>query len=249
MTRRAASPTSGSPRRPSGRASGNTRATEPRFVLEGDALRLSFEVSDDLGAAFDDMVAEIVDYRLHRYLVARAATRVGERRKPVSTDGRTLDATFVVDSVLGTPVSVLFESAGGAGPNGGPRNPDYVACVDLVMTRLRDLGATILDAYVDSGRIRELPISDRRLDPGTGRHFPIELAGVEDPTALRRSLLSSMVLIGRAPGAKGGGNPRKAMRLLIAGVDEVGSAADLARALEHGVAGPRDDLRQATPAT
>lgn len=188
-------------------------------LTDDESMRLLLQVPDDLATVFDDMVGEIVEYRLHRYLVAGAARRPGEKRQPLGSDGNVLDATFSVDSLLGRPISVLFDSAGGAVGGKPKRNPDYVAGIDAVLARLKELNGTVLDAYVDSGRTKDLPIPDRRLDPGADRSFPLELDEIDDLTAVRRSLLKSMAAVGRDPKAKDtGGNSRKAMRLLLDGV-------------------------------
>ncbi|MCX7620560.1 MAG: DEAD/DEAH box helicase family protein [Acidimicrobiales bacterium] len=56
-------------------------ATSPAwFHVEEDRLVLNPTIPDDLGATFDALVEEIVEYRLHRYLVQRRQQRMGERR-------------------------------------------------------------------------------------------------------------------------------------------------------------------------
>lgn len=193
---------------------------EPWFDLSEDhsSVRLRLQIPDQLGVTFDEMVSELVEYRLYRYLVTAGARRTGEKRKPLGPEGKELDATFEVDSLLGEPVSVLFHSAGGAGRGQRTRNPDYVDAVDAVLGRLQELGASLLDAYVDSDRTKGLPLPDRRLSPGGFGGFPLSLDDVDDLVALRRTFLSSMKTVGRTPNAKGGGNSRKAMRLVLDGV-------------------------------
>lgn len=204
---------------------GNTRGAAAWFSLDEEKLVLDLAVPSSLGETFDAMVDEIVEYRLHRYLASQDGKRQGERLRPRNADGSVLDAGFSIGSLLGRPTSILFESAGGAGPTGGKRNPDYVAGIDLVLERLKELGATVLDAYVDSGRVRELPIPDRRLDPG-GTQFPVDLRMVHNVTVMRRALLQSMAKVGRDPSAKaGGGNSRKAMRLVLGGLDHLDISA------------------------
>ena len=208
---------------------GANRSTPTWFALGDDSMQFHLAVPDALGATFDEMASEIVEYRLHRYLVTRDAKRKGQRLQPTS-GGRLIDAAFVVEEMLGQPVSILFESAGGAGPDGIKRNPEYVAGIDAVLERLKALGVVVLDAYVDSSVTRSMPIPDRRLDAG-GTAYPIDLGSVEDVAAIRKSLLKSMASIGREKTAKeGGGNSRKAMRLILGGVDGV-DAISLGRAL------------------
>lgn len=201
---------------------GNTSSEKAWFKISSDSLVLDLNVPDELGSDFDSMLAEIVEYRLHRYLVGREAKRIGDRRRPSSDTGRLIDAAFTVESVLGQPISVLFESAGGAGSDGKKRNPDYVEGVDVVLARLKELGATILDAYVDSERTRDLPIPDRRLQPGS--EYPVDLRSIADVQSVRRSLLNGMAKVGQAPEAKGGGNQRKAMRLLLGRIEHFDSS-------------------------
>jgi hypothetical protein len=180
------------------------------------------------------MAAELVEYRLHRYLVARATQRSREARSLQDAAGGSLDATFEVEHEAGTPIAIHFQSAGGVAGSPSARNVDYVAGLDLLLVRMRDLGLTIEDAYVDSTRTIELPVADRRLSTG-GAHYPVTLASLDDVEALRRALLRSMAKVGRAPDAKGGGNARKAFRLIISGA--TATAAELADSLSTGKPG------------
>jgi hypothetical protein len=209
---------------------------QPFFTIEHDSLVPLFTLDDELGATFEAMVAELVEYRLHRYLAGRDAARQGEVRKPVDAIGRELDAGFVVSGLLGKPTSVLFESAGGARDDSKKRNPDYLQGLDVVLARLRELGVTVLDAYVDSREARSLPITDRRVDPGDGLSYPLGLAEVDDLVALRTAWLRSMARVGRDPAAKGGGNQRKALRLVIEG-GPMTSIAGFADLVAHGSLG------------
>ncbi|MEY4372283.1 MAG: hypothetical protein RL219_1052, partial [Actinomycetota bacterium] len=73
------------------------------------------------------------------------------------------------------------------------------------------------DAYVDSTVVKSLQVADRRLSAGSAT-YPINLDVVDDLTTLRKAFLKSMASIGQAPGAKGGGNQRKAVRLVLDGL-------------------------------
>lgn len=198
---------------------GSSTSTRKWFKVANDQLLLDLEVPDHLAPTFVEMVTEIVEYRLHRYLVSRDAKRVGERCQPVAAGGRLIDAAFSIETVLGQPISILFESAGGAAPGGKPRNPEYVEGIDVVLARLGELGATVLDAYVDSGRTQDLPVPDRRLSPETDQ-FPIDLR-LCDLVGLRRQFLRKMSKVGREPSAGSGGNSRKAMRILLGGLEHI----------------------------
>jgi len=197
----------------------NAKGSDPWFTLKDDLFSLTLEIPDDLGQTFEAMVAEITEYRLYRYLLSRVDKKDGLRREPTSPNGDPIDAAFTVESLLGRPHSIVFESAGGAGKSGVKRNPDYVAGIDVVLSRLRDLKAVILDAYVDSGEVKDLPVPDRRVHLGTDYAFPLDLTGGMALEEIRKSMLQSMAKVGRDASAKpGGGNSRKALRIQIENV-------------------------------
>jgi superfamily II DNA or RNA helicase/HKD family nuclease len=200
------------------------------FDVVDSRLVPTFDIRADLGATFDAMVIELVEYRLHRYLVGKEAKRPSTGRRPVKADGTTIDATFHVETSLGCPVSLLFESSGGTKKAGG-RNLEYVAGVDVVLERLKQLKARVADAYVDSTVVRALPIAERRLLDEAGDR-EVDLS-TEDVESLRRRILARMAKVGQAEGAKGGGNQRKAFRLVLAGLEHL-DANDVARFLEVG---------------
>ena len=202
------------------------------FSLVDDRFTLNLDVPIELGAVFDAMVEEIAEYRLHRYLVGQKARRVGESRRPLR-DGSEIDATFVVETTGGIPTSIVIESAGGTAGSKDARNTDYVAGFDVVLERLRTIGAQLADAYIDTRSTVNLSVADRRLDPGDGLQYPVDLTTIDDIEAVRRSLLRSMGKAGRAPGVKGGGNSRKRTRLVIA-LDDSWTAAGLADAIATG---------------
>jgi superfamily II DNA or RNA helicase/diadenosine tetraphosphate (Ap4A) HIT family hydrolase/HKD family nuclease len=206
--------------------------TSAWFTLVDDRFTLTLEVPDELGSVFDAMVEEIAAYRLHRYLVGQRARRVGESRRPVR-DGAGVDATFVVETTGGVPTSIVIESAGGTAGSKDARNTDYVAGFDLVLERLKAVGAHLADAYIDTRSTATLSVADRRLDPGEGLNYPVDLRAIDDTETMRRSLLRSMGKAGRAPGVKGGGNSRKRTRLVIA-LGETWTAAGLADAIATG---------------
>jgi hypothetical protein len=202
------------------------------FEVTDDVFTLRLSVPEELGATLEAMVSEIVEYRLHRYLVGQKARRVGERRRP-KRDGREIDATFVVETSGGRPSSIVIESAGGAAGSDNARNTQYVEGFDLVLARLRDAAIRVLDIYIDTRSTADLSIADRRLNPGEGVGYPLDLSEVGDLVELRRRLLRSMGVAGRAPGTKGAGNARKRTRLVIAIPDGWTSVA-LADALASG---------------
>lgn len=202
-------------------------------IDESDRLTLAADIGDELGETFDAMVAEIVEYRLHRYLLSQSARRIGESRRP-RRDGVAIDATFTVETTGAIASSVVIESAGGTRGSTSARNVEYVDGFDLVLARLADVDAILADAYVDTSRTADLSVADRRLDPGSGSHYPLRLADVTDLVELRRSLLRSMSQVGRQPGVKGGGNSRKRARLVIETPRRPFAAAELADVLATG---------------
>ncbi len=206
------------------------KGQNPWFVEESGWLRFAQEIPERLGPTLEMMARELVDYRLHRYLLGQSAKRAGEVRHPI-VDGIEIDATFLVEGTGATATSVVIESAGGAGED--VRNGDYVRGVDVVLERLTQIGARLVDAYIDTRRVMDIPIAERRLDPGEGNHYPIELTAAGDLINLRRALLRSMATVGRAPGVAGGGNSRKRFRLILS-LPEAMTTAHLADALEAG---------------
>src|SRR5262249_50544069 len=98
--------------------------------------------------------------------------------------GRTLDAEFSVERHDGR-LSLVLESAGGADGNRPARNPDYRDALGVLLGRLQDLDATLVDAVVDSRYTQRMgiPAADRRLIDG-----PIRLADLDNVTLLRGQL-------------------------------------------------------------
>ncbi|MBS1836774.1 MAG: DEAD/DEAH box helicase family protein, partial [Actinobacteria bacterium] len=214
----------------------SSRGSSAWFDDVDGELKLALAVPERLGATFDALVTEIVEYRLHRYLTQRQARRVGERRT-FSHDGQAIDAAFVVESSDGHPTSVLIESAGGTRGSSDARNLDYVVGFDLLLERLRALHVRVLDIHLDTTRTSHLALADRRLDAG-GCSYPLDLDEVADLAGLRKALLRSMAKVGRSTDSTGGGNARKRTRFVIS-VDDTWTAVALADALASG--GIRDD--------
>ena len=208
-----------------------TLGSEPWFTVAEDTLLLNLEIPAELGETFDTLVSEMVEYRLHRYLAQRQARRVGERRT-FAQDGLPLDAAFTVESSGNRPTSVLIESAGGTRGSESARNVDYLAGFDLLLQRLRGLGARVLDIYIDTGRTKDLSLSDRRLVPGN-ESYPLRLDEIDDLVELRKNLLRSMARAGRSVESSGGGNARKRTRFVVA-VDDAWTSAAFADALASG---------------
>jgi hypothetical protein len=149
-------------------------------------------------------------------------------------DGAALDATFGVESVDGK-VTVVVESRGGARGQPGARNIDYSEGLEVLLGRLQDRGARILDAVVDTLATRQLPHEVRRLAID-GRPYPV---AIDDPSELQRRIRAAQTGIGREEGARGAGNSTKRIRLYL-GLD---SGAPSNATLEAELAGRRPEPR------
>ena len=165
-------------------------------------------------STFKDVLSEIVEYRLHRYLKGKELPS-GEILQIFDDASEAIDARFLLHTFLSQPIGVLFKAAG------ADLNKQYVHGLDLLLQRLATIGAVVNDAYVDSGVVRTLPISDRRLGIPKDLTYPIELSILPDLVVLRKSVLNSMASIGQSPTAQaGGGNSRKALTLLLGNIQQ-----------------------------
>lgn len=203
----------------------------PWFRLDGDSFVPTFESRDGLSEVVDSLVEEIVDYRLHRYLATKQRLNLGERRL-VRTADRVLDAEFLVETVDGTS-TVVIESSGGRRGQPDARNLDYADGFRVILARLAELHAVLSDVFIDTERVRNLPVGQRRLDIGSP--FPVQLDG-HDLMALQREALRSMAAAGRDAIQKSGGNQRKRVRFVLDGVDL--ADAELADRLAGGPRAP-----------
>ena len=87
-----------------------------------------------------------------------------------------------------------------------------------------------MDAYVESGKVQQFPISDRRLDV-LPLVYPVPRGDISDVGTLRATIVKSSSAVGRSSDAKGGGNSCKVLRLMVKGLDADWSNAKLADAL------------------
>jgi len=145
---------------------------------------------------------------------ASSATLPAWREGPatqIQDRGRLVDATFHVDSGPNGVQSVVLESRGGSGAQA--RNVEYNRGLSLLLTRLAAIDASVADAYVDSSRLTGRPLADRHLDLDLS--YPIRLRAVADLESLRTALGAAMAAVGREPGARGGGNRNKRLRLVV----------------------------------
>ncbi len=220
-----------------------SRGAKPWFSVHEGVLTGDVDVPDGLDDVFNDLVAEITEYRLHRYLAGQKSRRIGEQRQ-FARDGKEIDATFTVESTRGRPTSVVIESSGGTKGSPSARNLDYVSGFDLLLERLCALDIPVLDIAIDTSRTQDLSAAERRLDPD-GHGFPLNLGNAADLVALRKSLLRSMGRVGRSVESKGGGNARKRTRFVVA-VPAGWTSSSLANALASGDVANRPTLSSAS---
>jgi 5-methylcytosine-specific restriction protein A len=148
----------------------------------------------------------------------------------IDDDGRILDAGYLAERD-GSHLAVIMDSRRGS-PS---RNPDYNRALTVLLTRLGQLNAVLVDAVVDSRHTQglALPESDRRLIDA-----PIRLAREPNPDALRRQLGIAQARVGRSPQVTKGGNSTKRIRLrLDVPGYSLNDAARLAAALAAPVSG------------
>jgi hypothetical protein len=166
--------------------------------------------------------------------------------QPLSANGRPLRAEFRVEPTDPWP-SVVLESR-----SGSARNPDYHPALTVILARLRQLGATLEDAIVDSTVSRRLPYEERRLHLRQ-RAYPVTLRDEADVDDLRRAIGAAQAPVAQRKGAKGG-NRHKRIRLYVSGLDDYeddlqtrlaagGSASDAVRAAADAIGGPRRTRR------
>ena len=125
--------------------------------------------------------------------------------------GKVLNAEFLVEEDAGR-LALVLNSAGGPTSSGILRNADYRAALTLLLDRLREREAVLLDALVDSLHTRRLgiPERDRRLIAS-----PVQLAELDTIEGLRAELTRAQGRIGQAAAAPKAGNNSKRIRLIL----------------------------------
>lgn len=121
-------------------------------------------------------------------------------------DGVELDAEFDIQE--GFPIVLTLESRGGG------RNNDYNPALELLLARLGRQRATIQEVLISSRDAVSKPWQDRIVTMD-GKPYPIRLTPGTDAHALRRGLSTAQQRTGRAPGARGGGNPTKRISVML----------------------------------
>jgi SOS-response transcriptional repressor LexA len=136
-------------------------------------------------------------------LVRESSGAAGGVRTIHDDDGNPLDATFRVEPVGAALTLVLLS-------RGPQRNSNYTRGLGVMLSRLKKHDIRIADILVDSQEVAALPPERRRVAVPQG--YPV---AVDDPEALRRAIGANQAKIGRAPGAKGGGNQTRTIRLFV----------------------------------
>ena len=107
--------------------------------------------------------------------------------------------------------ALTLHSRGGTKGTASERNPGYQAGLRLLLRRLADQGATIVDALLDSGQTTMMPVRDRRLLADV----PRTLGSDEDLEAIAGTLMANAATITPTGRRSSGGNPTKQIRILF----------------------------------
>lgn len=149
----------------------------------------------------------------------------------IDSAGRLLNANYSIEPAPPCVDLIMYSRSGRSGASSG-RNADYNPALTLLLERLGVLKATLLDAWVDSGRTRELeiPESKRKIIDS-----PVDLGAIDDMNSLRILMGRAQAEIAQASGAEKGGNRTKRIRIRL---DVPGYASDEARDLADFLALP-----------
>lgn len=117
-----------------------------------------------------------------------------------------LNAEFEIEPE-GDGLALVMRSASGRSsgyPEG--RNPQYNRTLELLLGRLRDLGAVVESGVVDSSRARSLPEAERTI-----LDAPVQLSDLTDVEQFRRQLSRAQGRVGQ----RSDGNATKQIRLRL----------------------------------
>ena len=126
-------------------------------------------------------------------------------------NGAVIDASFRVERV-GDVTTLIFESRGGTRGSANERNADYAEGLELILARLKTKSVPITDVLVESRDTESISLVDRRLP----LVYPLTIA---DAREVRRQISAMQARIGRTPGARGGGNQTRRLRLFLGDCD------------------------------
>lgn len=166
-------------------------------------------------------------------LVQQAPALASSVRQVRRDDGSLIDARFRIEPV-GDRLTIVFESRGGTRGTRNERNTEYQAGLGLLLQRLQQAQLRITDILLDSQATASLPPEERRLVL-EGMTYPFEIVDAEK---VGRAISSAQTQIGRRPGARGGGNRTRRIRLFI---DE-GSSSYSTEALGTLLKGPAEHI-------
>ncbi|MCC6665011.1 MAG: DEAD/DEAH box helicase family protein [Polyangiaceae bacterium] len=169
----------------------------------------------------------IAAWNLARPLISAPIASDEVVRRVHRDDGEPINATFTVERV-GDAQTVVIRARGGARGSSDELNTDYAEGLELVLRRLGEAGFRIADAQVESRDTAKLSPEDRRLPLPVA--YPV---AIEDSSRLRKQISAAQAKVGRAPGARGGGNQNKRIRLFLADGDKQITEAALAQRLER----------------
>jgi superfamily II DNA or RNA helicase/diadenosine tetraphosphate (Ap4A) HIT family hydrolase/HKD family nuclease/SOS-response transcriptional repressor LexA len=142
-------------------------------------------------------------------------------------DGTEIDSHFAIERV-GEALTIVVESRGGTQGSEQERNTEYAEGLELVLERLGAQGVRITEILVESRNTAKLAREERRLTLA-GFRYPI---AIEDAAALRKAISAAQAHVGRAKGAKGGGNQTRRLRMFVEGEDNRMDATALAKLLQ-----------------
>lgn len=125
-------------------------------------------------------------------------------------DGTPTGATFAVERIADA-LTIRYDSRG---TTEGTRA--YRRGMVLLLQRLSAAAVTVTDACIETRTTTHLSRSARRLNlPDLGWPMLVQASNDEEADAIRALIHTAASRAGRAPGAKGGGNGTKRLRLYL----------------------------------
>jgi hypothetical protein len=131
--------------------------------------------------------------------------------KILEPDGTETGATFAVERVEGA-TTIRYDSRG---TTEGTRA--YRRGMVLLLQRLASVGATVVDAAIETRTTAHLSLDARRLPLRPPLAFPLKVEADTDEEAdtIRAAFHTAAARAGRAKSAKGGGNGTKRLRIWV----------------------------------
>lgn len=131
----------------------------------------------------------------------------------IDDHGKVIEAECGLDFLDGCHC-IVVESSGGSNPARGikRRNPDYNEVLATIFRRLAGAGVPIVGIYLDSSKVRDIPLEQRLVE--LDRPYPVNLALV-DAEEYRKDVQRYVATMHRSPTAKKGGNAQKRIRVCL----------------------------------